>query len=113
MSPHRSCVLAGDYEQDLLSADFCHHFLEFGRDSIVLRLPCGLSIDLLRYWDGQPVRFVCAERAKPGEKHDGTPWGRIFFCVVIEKVSDDVEKVASPLHQEVVSVDCMPPFTKH
>ncbi|KAI0346419.1 DUF1769-domain-containing protein [Trametopsis cervina] len=75
--------------KDLITADFCHHFLEFGEDSIILRLPGGISIDLLRYWDGQPVRFVCAERAKPGENADGTPWGRIFFCVAIEKVPED------------------------
>lgn len=80
----------------------------------MLRLPCGLSIDLLRYWDGQPVRFVCAERAKPGENSDGTPWGRIFFCVVIEKASDDeMEKVEVPVHREVVSVDCMSSLAKH
>lgn len=58
----------------------------------MLRLPGGLSIDLLRYWDGQPVRFVCCERAKPGEKRDGTPWGQIFFCVVIERAEEEVEK---------------------
>ena len=28
--------------QDVISADFCHHLLEFGEDSIVLRLPCGI-----------------------------------------------------------------------
>ncbi|KAI0087393.1 hypothetical protein BDY19DRAFT_250445 [Irpex rosettiformis] len=100
--------------KDIISADFCHHFLEFGQDSIVLRLPCGLSMDLLRYWDGQPVRFVCAERAKPGENSDGNPWGRIFFCVVIEKVRDDeMEKVEAPVYHEVASVQRISPLGKH
>lgn len=74
--------------QDLITADFCHHYLDFSEDSIVLRLPCGIAIDLLRYWDGQPIRFVCAERNK-GPSADRTPWGRIFFCIVMEKVDDD------------------------
>ncbi|KAI0701391.1 DUF1769-domain-containing protein [Cytidiella melzeri] len=98
--------------KDLISADFCHHFLEFGHDSIILRLPCGLSIDLLRYWDGQPVRFVCAERAKPGENMDGAPWGRIFFCVAIEKVPEvEPEKVAQPTYREYASLNCEPLYT--
>lgn len=74
--------------QDMITADFSHHYLEFGEDSIVLRLPCGIAIDLLRYWDGQPVRFVCCERAK-GSSKNKTPWGRVFFCVVVERVDDD------------------------
>lgn len=88
--------LCAPYLQDLISADFCHHFLEFGEDSIVLRLPCGISIDLLRYWDGQPIRFVCCERPRPGHKKDETPWGKILFCIVIEKAEEEVEK-AFPL----------------
>ena len=72
----------------MITADFSHHYLEFGEDSIVLRLPCGIAIDLLRYWDGQPVRFVCCERAK-GSSKNKTPWGRVFFCVVVERVDDD------------------------
>ena len=49
-----------------------------------MRLPCGISIDLLRYWDGQPVRFVCAERNK-GPSADKQPWGRVLFCIVMER----------------------------
>ena len=73
-----------------MTADFCHHYLEFGTESIVLRLPCGIALDLLRYWDGQPVRFVCCERAKPGSPK---PWGDVFFCVVVEK-ADNGEELA-------------------
>ena len=78
--------------QDLITADFCHHYLHFGSNSIVLRLPGGISIDLLKYWDGQPVRFVCCERAKKGERTDGLPYGKVFFCVAMESVEDDEVK---------------------
>ena len=81
--------------QDLITADFCHHYLHFGSNSIVLRLPGGISIDLLKYWDGQPVRFVCAERLKKGEKGvDGLPYGRVFFCVaMVNDEEGEKEKV--------------------
>lgn len=77
---------------DLITADFCHHYLDFSSESIVLRLPGGLSIDLLKYWDGQPVRFVCCERAK-GKGAEKAPWGRVLFCIAMEKAEEvDVEK---------------------
>ncbi|ESK88475.1 duf1769 family protein [Moniliophthora roreri MCA 2997] len=70
--------------QDVITTDFCYGFLEFS-PTISLRIPGGLSFDLMRYWDGQPVRFVCCERKDPNtEDNDGVPWGRIFWCVVIE-----------------------------
>ena len=55
----------------------------------MLRLPGGISIDLLKYWDGQPVRFVCCERARGGE----LPWGKVFFCIAIENEDATGEKV--------------------
>lgn len=48
-------------EQDVITTDFCYGFLEFS-PSLALKLPGGLSFDLMKYWDGQPVRFVCCER---------------------------------------------------
>ncbi|KAF9488188.1 hypothetical protein BDN71DRAFT_1491209 [Pleurotus eryngii] len=72
--------------QDLITTDFCYGFLQFS-PSLALALPGGLSFDLMRYWDGQPVRFVCCERK--GEDGEGEePWGRIFWCVVIELAED-------------------------
>lgn len=44
---------------------------------------------MMRYWDGQPVRFVCCERKGENEEAEGEePWGRIFWCVVIELAED-------------------------
>ncbi|KIK56908.1 hypothetical protein GYMLUDRAFT_46799 [Collybiopsis luxurians FD-317 M1] len=70
--------------KDILTTDFCYGFLEFS-PSLTLRLPGGISFDLLRYWDGQPVRFMCCERKKPGDG-SSEPWGRSFWCVAIELV---------------------------
>ncbi|KAI0792507.1 DUF1769-domain-containing protein [Abortiporus biennis] len=74
--------------EDVITADFCYDFLNFSADGIVLRLPGGISFDLMRYWDGQPVRFQCCERIPKGETVDGLPWGRVFWCVVIELAED-------------------------
>lgn len=48
----------------------------------------------MRYWDGQPVRFVCCERGFGGKE----PFGRVFWCLSIE--ADDSKgdlKVAESL----------------
>lgn len=46
----------------------------------------------MRYWDGQPVRFVCCERLPDGAKGPGDP----FWCVVFEVVLDGEEEVEVP-----------------
>lgn len=73
----------------MVTTDFCYDFLQFSHDGIALRLPGGITIDVMKYWDGQPVRFVCCERATKGEPSD-RPWGRILWCVVIEPAEDDM-----------------------
>lgn len=69
----------------MITTDFCYGFLEFS-PSLALRLPGGLSFDLVHYWDGQPVRFVCCERKNDNDGED--PWGTIFWCVSIEMADD-------------------------
>jgi len=78
---------------DIITTDFCYGFIEFS-PTLSLRLPGGVSFDLMRYWDGQPVRFVCCERKDPADVQgeDDTPWGRIFWCVAIEQYEEDEEK---------------------
>jgi hypothetical protein len=78
--------------------DFCYGFLEFS-PNLALRLPGGVSFDLMKYWDGQPVRFVCCERKKKPEDiaHTsgtdvGNPWGEMFWCVQIELAEDEEEE---------------------
>ncbi|EGO03762.1 hypothetical protein SERLA73DRAFT_46390 [Serpula lacrymans var. lacrymans S7.3] len=75
--------------EDVITTDFCYGFLEFS-PGLSLRLPGGVSFDLMKYWDGQPVRFVCCERKNSpnsdvvnGDSNED-PWGRIFWCIAIE-----------------------------
>lgn len=75
-----------------MTTDFCYDFLQFSHSGIALRLPGGITIDVMKYWDGQPVRFVCCERVKKGERAD-KPWGRILWCVVIEPAEGDAVPV--------------------
>lgn len=75
---------------DLLTVDFCHNHLYFSPKGIDLRIPGGIKIDVMRYWDGQPVKFVCCERVRKGEVQEkgAKPWGRVLFCIVIELASE-------------------------
>ncbi|KAI0026781.1 hypothetical protein K488DRAFT_64527 [Vararia minispora EC-137] len=84
---HRRNVVFGP--SDLITTDFCYGFIQFA-PSPSLQLPGGISFDLMRYWDGQPVRFMCCER-KGSAADDGdedVPWGRVSWCIVIELVED-------------------------
>ncbi|TFK49131.1 DUF1769-domain-containing protein [Heliocybe sulcata] len=88
--------------EDIITTDFCYGYLDFS-PSLALKLPGGISIDLMRYWDGQQVRFVCCKRRKPGDpdgKND-VPWGRMFWCVAIELVKSEEEPASGSLSQDV------------
>ncbi|KAJ3511995.1 hypothetical protein NLJ89_g3777 [Agrocybe chaxingu] len=76
--------------EDLITTDFCYGFINFA-PSLSLQLPGGLSFDLARYWDGQPVRFMCCQRKTEGDE-GGDPWGRVFWCIAIEMVTDEDEE---------------------
>ncbi|KZT71921.1 DUF1769-domain-containing protein [Daedalea quercina L-15889] len=75
--------------EDLITADFCYNYLQFSAQGVELRLPAGITIDMMKYWDGQRVPFVCCERLHAGDQHS-EPWGRIFWCIVIEAVDEEV-----------------------
>ncbi|VDC02647.1 unnamed protein product [Peniophora sp. CBMAI 1063] len=81
---HRKEVMLGP--EDTITTDFAYGFLTFV-PTPALNLPGGISFDLMRYWDGQPVRFMCCERKREGQGSE--PWGRVFWCVAIELVQDD------------------------
>jgi hypothetical protein len=88
-------VIADSGKQDILTMDFCYGFLEFN-PNLALRLPGGVSFDLMKYWDGQPVRFVCCERKSKLENGTHTsssedPWGQMFWCVQIELEESESE----------------------
>ena len=72
-------------QQDELTTDFCYGFLTFPK--ITLNLPGGINFDLMKYWDGQPVRFVCCDRSADDRGRLDGP-GRTYWCVVFEVVDD-------------------------
>ncbi|KAF9225983.1 DUF1769-domain-containing protein [Gyrodon lividus] len=72
--------------EDLITLDFCYGYLEFS-PTLALRLPGGISFDLIRYWDKHPVRFICCERKNPspGGEDVEQPVGKVFWCVSFEE----------------------------
>lgn len=115
---------------DVITTDFAYGFLSF--PEIRLNLPGGISFDLMNYWDGQPVRFVCCERRRDGEESgsasssassiegEGSQSGRSggsgknklkgpgepFWVVVFEAVVDDhEEEPAAPMPDSQVPLE--------
>ncbi|KZT25784.1 hypothetical protein NEOLEDRAFT_1147814 [Neolentinus lepideus HHB14362 ss-1] len=87
--------------EDIITTDFCYGYLEFS-PSLALKLPGGISIDLMRYWDGQQVRFICCKRRKADDPdgEDGMPWGQMFWCVAIELVKTEQGQANGSVSQE-------------
>ncbi|KAH0835892.1 hypothetical protein J3R83DRAFT_9785 [Lanmaoa asiatica] len=87
---HRQEVVLGP--QDLVTTDFCYGYLEFS-PTLALRLPGGISFDLVRYWDKHPVKFICCERKKASlGEDDGEPIGNVFWCVSFEEDDEEDEE---------------------
>ena len=63
--------------------------MSFSPDGVQLSLPGGFSLDLMKYWDGQPIYFVCCARAPRNEAGTGQPLGKVFWCVGIEVLKDE------------------------
>ncbi|KAI9465756.1 DUF1769-domain-containing protein [Lactarius psammicola] len=101
-APHRRELIFGP--EDVFTTDFCYGFIQFS-PTLSLHLPGGISFDLMHYWDGQPVRFVCCERKGEADSDsedggaDNVPWGRVLWCVAIEPVWDEEESQPTPHSQ--------------
>ncbi|KAH9006533.1 hypothetical protein EDB86DRAFT_2874610 [Lactarius hatsudake] len=101
---HRRELIFGP--EDVFTTDFCYGFIHFA-PTLSLNLPGGISFDLMHYWDGQPVRFMCCERKREAENDggggsedggaDNVPWGRVLWCVAIEQVPDEEESLPTPM----------------
>ncbi|GAA5943121.1 DUF1769 domain-containing protein [Sporobolomyces koalae] len=61
----------------LVRGDFSHGFLDFS--TLSLSLPGGLSFNLTKYWNGEPVVFNCRSRST----------GESFFVVTFELQAED------------------------
>lgn len=66
-----------------VSCDFCHGYLSFADNGLGLSFPM-VHFDLVKYWDGRPVLFVCCER----DKVSGKGPGNIIWCVGFEIIED-------------------------
>ncbi|KAI1794489.1 DUF1769-domain-containing protein [Ganoderma leucocontextum] len=73
--------------EDVITTDFCYDYLKFSPDGVTLRLPGGISIDMMKYWDGQP-------RLRKSERTADRPWGRVLWCVAIERAEGDLDGVS-------------------
>jgi len=96
---HRQAFVFGP--EDVFTIDFCYGFLDFN-PKLLLRIPGGISFDLMRYWDGQPVRFVCCERKKSTNDlsaGDQEPWGRVFWAISIEPYGCGDKEVTNKINQ--------------
>ena len=60
-----------------------------------------MTFDMMRYWDGQPVRFVCCSRAPNGQTEIGQPVRKIFWCVSIEVIEEDADEDAEGEDEQV------------
>ena len=77
--------------QDLIVADFVHGHLDIGPSHFSVQIPGGYAFDMMQYWEGQPLKFVCCERAQEGDATGGK-WGRVFWCVALEAVGEEVDE---------------------
>lgn len=66
---HRSKVIFG--KSDIVSFEFYDAHFDFNQFRIVLP---GFSLNALKYWNGHPIKFVCASNDRK----------KIYFVVVFE-----------------------------
>ncbi len=55
----------------MVTADFFNGFIDFNDLTLHIPFSGGLKFDLKKYWDGQPVRYICKDR-----KND-----KVFFII--------------------------------
>ncbi|OCF74400.1 hypothetical protein I204_04772 [Kwoniella mangroviensis CBS 8886] len=73
--------------------EFCNGLLDFNTLSATLPYPFTLQIPLLKYWDGQPVTYVCQD--KPTSYKDQSPVGggnKVYWSVAFEIVDEEITK---------------------
>ncbi|KAN0061460.1 hypothetical protein ACQY0O_006307 [Thecaphora frezii] len=58
-------------KDQVVTADFFNGFIDFNDLSLHIPFSGGLSFDLKKYWDGQPVRYVCKDNKS----------GTVFFVI--------------------------------
>lgn len=84
---------------DFIECDFCQGLLAF-EDGLSLSFPM-VHFDLMQYWDGRPVWFVCCERSKDG-KGPGAPIWCVGFEILKEGEEEDEEEDAGQESKETL-----------
>lgn len=71
---HRQAITVGP--SNIVEADFYNGFIDFNDLTLHIPFSGGLKFDLKKYWDGQPVRYICKDR-----KND-----KVFFIIQFDIV---------------------------
>lgn len=83
-----SLVLTPDIEMGM---EFSNGILDFNTLSVQLPKPFSVSFNLLKYWDGQPVTYVCRRRSENPLDPAGMYWS-VAFEIVDEDARKELEK---------------------
>ncbi|WVQ99751.1 hypothetical protein IAU59_006893 [Kwoniella sp. CBS 9459] len=75
----------------VVGMEFCNGLLDFNTLSAQLPPPFSLSIPLLKYWDGQPVTYVCQDRPPAGQSPVGNSTS-VHFSVAFEIVDEEAKR---------------------
>ncbi|KAF8310960.1 DUF1769-domain-containing protein [Clavulina sp. PMI_390] len=82
-----------------IECDFCQGLLSFEHGGLSVSFPM-VHFDLMQYWDGRPVWFVCCER----DKEQGKGPGAMIWCVGFE-IMADAETAGAQAPEEDISGD--------
>jgi len=78
----------------VVQMDFCYGYFQF--PELYLAIPGGITFDLKKYWDKQPVRFTCCKRHP-----SGTGPGEEIFVVQFEVTEGEEESEGSSSEEQV------------
>ncbi|WWC62235.1 uncharacterized protein I303_104831 [Kwoniella dejecticola CBS 10117] len=97
-----------DVKEDTeVGMEFCNGLLDFNTLSATLPSPFNLQIPLLKYWDGQPVTYVCQDKTPSGECPVGAGSGgggnKVHWSVAFEIVDEDAKAQLVKKGGEVLS----------
>lgn len=71
--------------------EFSNGILDFNTLSVQLPKPFSVSFNLLKYWDGQPVTYVCRRKSEDPLDPEGMYWS-VAFEIVDEDARKELEK---------------------
>ncbi|WVN87723.1 uncharacterized protein L203_102917 [Cryptococcus depauperatus CBS 7841] len=75
--------------ETVVGMEFANGLLDFNTLSATLPPPFSLSFPLLKFWDGQPVTYVCQKRANSGQNPVGQ---QVFWSVGFEIIDEDARR---------------------